>query len=157
MANEIKDKFSSPSVEISISLAALASSTVGVGRQGDIVDNTITRYQRLLVWAFLKQGTSPTGNRKADMYLIRDDNNSNRDDGAGTSDNAITILNAPHVSTGINKSSPSTGDVIYIPSTLIIHPGPKWTLAIVHNTGVNLDASEANSKIFWIGLNPEVQ
>lgn len=153
---DILEKFGA-STEITITLASLASNTAGVGRQGTIVDNTTTRYRDILVWGFVKQGTSPTGSKSATLYLIRDDDNGHRDDGAGVSDAAITILNAPIISIGINKASPSTGDVIYISSALIHRPGPKWTVALTHDTAVNLDSTEANSAIFWVGLNPEIQ
>lgn len=156
MASEVLEKFGS-SLEISITLASLASSAVGVGRQGAIIDNTTTRYRDILIWAFVKQGTSPTGNRSAVLYLIRDDNNGHRDDGAGVADAAITILNSQIISIGINKSSPSTGDVIYLPTAIIHRPGPRWTVALTHDTGVNLDSTEANSRIFWVGINPEIR
>lgn len=158
MANDILEKFGA-STEIVITLASLASSTVGLGRQGTIVDNTLitARFRDILIWAFVKQGTNPTGSRKAVLYLIRDDNNGHRDDGAGTSDAAITILNASIINVGINKSSPATGEVIYIPSAIIHRPGPKWTVALTHDTAVNLDSTENNSRVFFIGLNPEIQ
>lgn len=157
MANEIQQKLKVTSTELAITLASLASSTSGVGRQGTIVDNTVNRYAEILVWAYIKQGTSPTGNRKGLLYLIRDDDNGHRDDGAGASDAGITILNAPLVSVGVNKSSPATGEVIYFPTTRIIQPGPKWTLALVHDTAVNLNVTESNSKIFYVGILPEIQ
>lgn len=156
MANKILDDFTA-ATELVITLAALASSVVGVGRQGTIVDNTVNRYQDILIWGFVKQGTNPAGNKSAVLYLIRDDNNGHRDEGAGNSDAGITILNAPIISIGRNKAAPATGEIIYIPSAIIHRPGPKWTGALVHDTGVNLNAVEANSGIFWIGLNPEVQ
>lgn len=157
MGNEIKALTFPSSSGLTISLGGLASSDVGVGRQSAKVDNTSTRYQQLLVWAWVKQGANPTGNKSAALYFLRDDNNGHRDDGAGIADSGITILNAEPVRIGVNKASPVTGEVIYIPSTIIHNPGPSWMMAIVHNTGVDLDASDVNSGIAWVGLNPEIQ
>jgi hypothetical protein len=52
--------------------------------------------------------------------------------------------------------SPATGDNLQ--GDFLIHrPGPKWTIAIVHDTGVNLDSTGANHQVRWVGANPEVQ
>lgn len=158
MANEIKDKFST-SAALTITLASLASSTAGAGRQSTIVDNSSTRWGEILLYVLLKQGTSPTGNKGANIYLIRDDadaTTAHRSDGAGASDAAITILNAPLVGRLVNKASPATGDNLY-GEFVIYKPGPKWGVAVVHDTGVNLDSTGSNHWIRWIGTNPEVQ
>lgn len=60
MPIEIKELFDA-STALTISLGGLASSTVGAGRQSDIVDNTVNRYQDVLLFVKLKQGTTPTG------------------------------------------------------------------------------------------------
>lgn len=155
MANEIKAKFSS-SAALNITLASLASSAVGVGRQSDIVDNTVNRFQEILIYVKLKQGTSPSGNKSAQIYLIRDDNAGHRSDGAGVSDAAITVLNAALIGVMQNKSSPATGEEMY-GEFRIVNPGPKWGIAIVHDTAVNLDATGGNHHVKFIGVNPEIQ
>ena len=93
MPNAIKDLFSS-STAMTISLGSLASSTSNVGRQSTMIDNSTTRYGRLLVFVKAKLGTSPTGNRSVQVYLLRGDGLGNRDDAAGANDAAITLLNA---------------------------------------------------------------
>lgn len=157
MANEIKDKFAA-STALTITLASLASSTAGVGRQSDIVDNTTNRYQSVLLFVKIKLGTTPTGNKGAYVYLIRDDNNgtNHRSDGAGATDAAITILNAQLVGVLINKSSPSTGDVLY-GEFLVDRPGPKWGVAVVHDTVAAFDSTGSNHWVRYVGMNPEVQ
>lgn len=157
MAIEIKDKFSS-STALTITLASLASSTAGVGRQSSIVDNTTNRYQKLIVFVKIKQGTAPTGNRGVYVYLIRDDNDATnyRSDGAGASDAAITILNSQLIGVIGNKAAPSTGDDLY-GEFVIDTPGHKWGIAIVHDTGVNLDSTGSNHYVRYVGVNPESQ
>ena len=68
MANEIKDKYGSTTA-LTISLASLASSTSGVGRQSTLVDNSTSKYQDILVYVKIKQGTSPTGSRGVCVHL----------------------------------------------------------------------------------------
>ena len=157
MANEIKDKFGA-STALTITLASLASSVVGVGRQSTIIDNTSLRYQDLKLYVKIKQGTSPTGNKGVQVYLISVDNHGtpHRSDGAGASDAGLTVLNADLIGVLVNKASPSTGDVLY-GEFLIRRPGPKWGIAIVHDTVVNLDSTGSNHWVRYIGLNPELQ
>lgn len=154
MPSEIKDKFGS-STALTITVASLAN---GSARQSTIVDNTTDRFSRVIVYAKIKQGTSPTGNRTVTAYLLRDDNNgtNHRTDGAGSSDAAITVLNAQLIGIMNNKSSPSTGDVLYGEFT-IDNPGPKWGIAIQNDTGVSLDSTGSNHWVRFVGINPEAQ
>lgn len=154
MANEIKEKFSTPA-GFTITLASLASSTAGVGRQSTLIDNSTTRYRKVIVYLKVKQGTSPTGSRFVYVYGIRGDGTI-RSDGAGASDAAFTRLNAVELGVLINKSSPATGDVL-TGEFVFENPGPEWGIAIVHDTNVNLDSTEGNHDYNWVGVNPEVQ
>lgn len=158
MPNEIKSLLDA-SAALTVTLASLASSTSGAGRQSTIVDNTTERYQRLLIYAKITLGTSPSGNTNVLLYLIRDDNDAttpHRTDGAGASDAAITIKNARLIGSMQAGSSPSTGDALY-GEFVVDEPGPKWGIAVVHNTGVNLDATPGNHWVRYVGVNPEVQ
>jgi hypothetical protein len=154
MPSEIKDKFGS-STAFTITLASLAN---GSARQSTIVDNTTDRFSRVIVYTKIKQGTSPTGNKTVTAYLLRDDNNgtNHRTDGAGASDAVITILNATLIGIMNNKSSPTTGDVLY-GEFIIDNPGPKWGIAIQNDTGVSLDSTGSNHWARFVGINPEAQ
>lgn len=157
MANEINDKFGA-STAFTITLASLATSTTGVGRQTTLIDNTTVRAGRALVFAKIKLGTSPTGNNQVDLYLVRGDGNAtpHRTDGAGASDAALTVLNAPLIGSLMDKASPATGDVLY-GEFLVEGLGPEWGIAVVHNTGVNLDSTEANHWVRYVTITDEVQ
>ena len=156
MANEIKDKFGTSSA-LTITLASLANLA---GRQSTVVDNTSTRYQGIILFVNVKNnsGAAPNANSIVEVYLIRSDNDSteHRDDGAGTSDAALTPLNAQLIGALRNKASPAAGDVLK-GSFAVLSPGPEWGIAIYNRTGQSLDSTGSNHWVRYIGLNPEVQ
>jgi hypothetical protein len=133
---------------ITITLGSLASSTAGAGRQGTIVDNTATRFDAVQVMVKAKLGTSPTGRRGVYVYLIRDDN-TDRTDGAGASDAALTVKNAECLGVLTSGPSATTGDVL-VGAFHVERPGPRWTVAITHDTGVALDAT--GHAVAFVGL-----
>lgn len=156
MAAEIKEKFDTEG-SFTITLASLASSTSGAGRQSTIVDNTATRYSKLLIFAKIRVGTGPTANRTIRLFLIRDDNNGSnyRTDGAGASDAALTIVNAQPIA--VIYVDATTSDKDYYFDCVVENPGPKFGIAVVHDTGVNLNSTGSNHYVRYIGVNPEVQ
>lgn len=153
MANEIKRKLGT-SAAITIALESLATSTAGVGRQGTIIDNTTTLWGTVHIQVRVRLGTSPTANKGVYVYFIRDDNNGHRTDGAGTTDAGLTVVNAELV--GVGKSVGTTGEDVYV-DAVVYDPGLKWTIAVVHDTGVTTNSTAANSYAVWYGSNPEVQ
>ncbi len=155
MVNSRLDKYGTPA-GLTITLGSLASSTAGVGRQSTIVDNTSARYTDILLAVSIKLGTSPTGNRSVQIYLIRDNNAGSpiRDDNAGASDAAITVLNAALI--GVLTDTTGSGDILTA-TFLISKPGPKWGVAVVHDTGVNLNSTNGNHILSYVGINPEIQ
>lgn len=139
---------------LTISLASLASSSVGVGRQSTIVDNSTTKYDYALLNVLIKLGTSPTANKSVYIYLIQSDG-TNRTDGAGASDAALTIKNASLIGIMTTGSSPATGDNIR--KTFNVEGlGKEWGIAIIHDTGVNLDSTGGNHVIGYAGFKWEV-
>jgi hypothetical protein len=154
MPNAILDKFSAATT-ITIALGSLAN---GSARQGTVVDNTTTRYPKVLVAASIKLGTSPAANALISLYLIRDDNGSGpiRTDGAGASDAGIALNNAQYIGTLSTGGGPSTGDVI-ADVFAVDSPGPKWTVAVSNGSGVTLDATSGNHTVEFVGVEPEIQ
>lgn len=152
MATE-KDSFATPATLV-ITLASLASSASGVGRQSTLVDNTTTGYPSVIVFYKVKLGTSPTGDTLVVFYLIRNEStDSIADDSAGASDAGISVLNALPIATATTKASPSTGDVLE-GSFTIPDVGPSWGIAVVQSTGAALDSTGSNHKITFVGINP---
>ncbi len=142
----IKPKFAS-SANLTITVASLASSTSGVGRQSTLVDNSSNRYGLIHLFGKITTGTSPTASRTIWVYLIRG-NGTLRTDGAGASDAALTVVTAELI-----KAIPTdnTSNKTYTFDAWIPDPGPEWGVAVVHNTGVNLNATAGNHQISWVG------
>lgn len=158
-SQKVLDQFSA-SAALTITIASLASSsTLTAARQSTTVDNTTNKYTRIKIYFAIKLGTSPTANKTINFYLIRADNNGtiHRDGGAGASDAAFTIppnlLPIHSIPTG---SAPSTGDVLK-GSFDVYLPGPEWGIALVHDSGANLDSTAGNHYIRWIGSNADIQ
>lgn len=157
MANEIIKPLYSAVTALTITLASLATSTVGVGRQSTIFDNRTTRYKRILLFISIKQGTTPTGNKGVYIFLIRDnfDTTPIRDDGAGATDAAHTVVSLTPIKTIINKAAPSTGDVLS-GTVMIEEPGPGFGVTINHDTVAAFDATGSNHVISFIGINDQI-
>lgn len=157
MANEIKDKFGTATA-LAITLASLASSIVGVGRQSDIVDNSSNKWQRIKLYISVKLGTNPAANTSVYVYLVRGDQHGTpyRSDGAGSSDAGLTVLNAGLIGVMRTKTSPATGDVLYGDFDIVL-PGPEWGIAVVHDTNVAFNGTGSNFFAHYVGSNPEVQ
>lgn len=158
MANKILDLFGA-STAFTITVASLASSVAGVGRQSDMIDNSTAREMMVRIWAKIKQGTSPTSSRTVSLYLLTGDGHAtpHRTEGAGASDAGITLANAPIIGVMRNKGSgAATGDLVYGEFTVRI-AAPQWGIAIVHDTGVNLDSTGGNHWLRYTVFSPEVQ
>lgn len=153
--NQILEKYAS-STAVTITLASLASSTSLVGRLSTQVDNTTNKYTDLLIHVKTKQGTSPTGGRAVYVYVVNDDGAGNRDDGAGATDAGFTVLAMTPVLVLQNKATPATGDLLE-GTVKIPDPPPKWSIVIVHDTGVNLDSTAGNHSITYVGFNRDIQ
>lgn len=159
-ANEIMDKFGS-STAMTITLASLASSTSGVGRQSTLIDNTTVRASEAIVYVKITVGTTPTANKPIYVYLLRGDDpaSSNfRDDGAGASDAGLTIINAQLL--GTIMCTAATSDVAYrgaFSTRGLGALGKEWGIAIVHETAVNLNATAGNHFVRYVTVNPDVQ
>ena len=156
MANKILPFYETAGT-LTISLASLASSTSGVGRQSTIVDNSTTRCKRIRIYGKVKLGTSPAAGAIY-IYGIRGEKTGTafRTDAAGATDAGLTILNAPIIGVFATKGSPATGDVITF-DCIFEDPGPEWGICVVQNTTVNLDSTAGNHVIEYRGEEPEVQ
>ena len=154
----IKDSYASPA-SITITLASLANSTVGVGRQGTLVDNTTNLYTSAIISVNIKMGTTPTANGLVFVYLIRSNNDGTAiiDDGAGTTDAALTIVSSIPLGSLRNPDA-TTGNVLK--QNFDTRPfgslGPKWTIAIVNSSGAALDSTAGNHVISYIGVTQTV-
>lgn len=153
---DIKDTFSSVSA-FTLTLASLANSVVGVGRQSTLIDNTSNKYSSALISLNIKVGTTPTANSLIYVYLIRSNNDGTQiaDDNAGASDAGITIVNAPLLGTILVPDATSNANYRKLFDTKFLGSlGPEWGIAIVNSSGVALNASEGAYS--WIGVSQSV-
>lgn len=154
----VKDNLAATAT-ITITLASLASSTSGVGRQGTLIDNTTNLYTSAQVALKITTGTSPTANSLIYVYLIRSDNNSTAiiDDGAGTSDAGLTVINAPLLGTILVSAATSNAVYYGVFDTKFLGSlGPKWTVAVVNSTGAALNATGGNHVVEFNGITQTV-
>ena len=149
MANPITANFGS-STALTITLASLASSTSGVGRQSNLVDNTTDLAQMIRVYYKVTTGTTPTANKTINFYLITADAPTSPNiitDGAVTTDAGLTVTSAPLVAS-ITVSNVS--DKTYQGSFLVRNRGKAWAIAVVHDSVAALNATGSNHSLRYI-------
>jgi hypothetical protein len=155
MSNEIKAKYGA-STPLSITLANLASSAAGVGRQSALIDNSSNRFGLVHLFVKVTLGTNPASNKTVQVYLLQGDGGGLQTDGAGAADAPLTIKNAPLLGVLSTGGSAASSDVLQ--KQFNVHePGPQWAIAIVHDTGTPLSATAANHAVHYLGDDPEVQ
>jgi len=152
MGLNIQPVFSNYSLLV-CSLGGLPSSAAGVGRQTTMVDNTVTKYIGISLNVKITLGTSPTPNKSIYLYLL-EGNGTNWTDGAGASDAALTVVNALPIGVMTTGTAPTTGTILR--KSFVITPFTEWGIAIVHDSGVNLDATGSNHVLSWAGYKYEV-
>lgn len=140
---------------LTLSIASLATSTTGVGRQSTLVDNSSTNYTSALVYLkIFTGGLAHTPNTLINVYLLRRDNNSVGDDGIGATDAAATFVNAPILGNIlVNASNVSTSYYGVFDTSPLGPLGPQWGIGIVNQTGAALGGTESNHLKNWIGIN----
>lgn len=144
-----------------LTLASLATSVVGVGRQSTLEDNDTDWRRAAMIYLRIRTGTTPTIDTLFHIYLILSSDEATtpiRSDGAGATDAGFTVVNAPKLGTIRMNSVTSDQDYEGIFDTGPIAPlGPQWGIAVVHDTGVNLNSTEGNHIKQFRYYDPEVQ
>lgn len=152
MANEIRTKVIA-SAGFTITLASLAN---GSARQSTLISNS-SNYPAALVHLKIKSGAAaPTAGTVYEVYLLRSDGTI-ADDGAGASDAAITIENAPLLGT-IVVTATTAKNFYGVFDTAPLGPlGSSWGIAVKNSTGNALDSTEGNHDYNYVYYTPEVQ
>lgn len=149
----IKDQFSAVSA-FTITLASLANSTAGVGRQSTMIDNSTNLYESAIISLTITTGTTPTANTPIYVFLIRSnkDTTAIRDDGAGASDAGITIVQSVPLGAIIVPAATSNAAYKRNFDTSSLGPlGPEWGIAVVNSSGAALNSTGGNHVASWIG------
>lgn len=149
----IKQAFNTAGQNFTITLAGLASSMVGVGRQSSIVDNSANLFLDALVQIIIKtgaSGVSATG--FISVYAFGTvDNGTNYTDGAGAIDAGITVSAARLIGTfpAIANSTTYKSQLMNVAKAFGGILPAKWGIIVVNSSGAALDATEANhSKLY---------
>lgn len=147
MSTPIIAKFGT-STTLTITLASLAFSAT-VGRASTMIDNSTTAAQMIRVYYSIMTGTTPTVNTPILIYLTQGDASSPniRTDNASGTDGTFTVVTAKLVDV-INVSA--TSNVAYNGSFLVRNPGPNWGVAVVNNTGANLNSTGGNHVMRYV-------
>lgn len=130
------------SASFTITLASLAHSAAGVGRQSTLLTGNTA--PSALVSVKFTVGTNPTANTLIYVYLIRSDGTI-ADDAAGASDAAITIKNAPLLGTILCTAT--TSDATYygtFDTKSLGSLGATWGIAVVNSTAVTSNSTAGN-------------
>ena len=165
--SDIKIKYpSTSSVDLTITLASLASGASGVfttGRESTAVDNTTNLDLDHLVSGKIRTGTSPTASRSINVYAFANISSSSGTptypDGMDGTDSDETIASS-NVMNGflrpvasITTDSTSDRDYFFGPVSVASLFGgalPKfWGLFVAHDSGVALNATAGNHKISY--------
>ena len=166
MPNNILKKYGSKTT-LTASLASLASDTnLLAGLESSIIDNTADGFDDILVSGNITTGTSPTASRQIEVWAIAWDGANWPDVFDGTS-SAETITSSD-IKNAICRpvaimSTGNTSDRVYHFTGVSLRSAfggelpSKAVLFVVHNTGVNLNATAANHELSYYGVYPQVQ
>jgi len=152
MANEISTK-DIAAASFTVTLASLAN---GSARQSTMITNT-SNYPGAIVHLKIESGgTGPTAGALYEVYLLRGDGTT-RTDGAGASDSAITIENAPLLGTIVVTNTANKFFYGEFDTAPLGPLGNDWGIAIKNASGQALHATEGNHLKTYVYYVPEVQ
>lgn len=166
MPNNILWKYGSTTT-ITAAIASLGSDTnLLAGLESSIVDNTTDGFEDIIISGKATTGTSPTASRQIEVWAVAWDSNAWPDVFDGTS-SAETITSAD-IKAALCKAvaimpTNNTSDRTYSftgVSAKQVFGGvlpSRFVLFIVHNTGVNLNATAGNHEFRYQGVYPQVQ
>jgi hypothetical protein len=134
-------------------LASLADASA---RQSTLVTNSGNYPAALIGYKITSGSTAPTAGAAYLIYLIRDIG-SVADDGAGASDAAITIENAPLIGTIVVTNNANKAFYGIFDTAPLGPLGPTWGTAVKNESGQALNSTEGNHLKKYVYYNPQVQ
>lgn len=141
---------------LTITLTGLATdANLVAGRQSTVVDNGSDDAIDALVGGKITTGTTPTASRQIEIWLFGSYDDTEYSGGAGASDAALTpdtktVLKLLTIIPTVNTSDKSYrfGPFSVAQAFGGVMP-EKWGAYVVHNTGVNLNATASNHEIVY--------
>lgn len=149
--------------DVTITIASLAtSSTLVAGRESNAVDNSTNKYLDYLVSGYVTTGTSPTSGKTIEVWVVAEQDDSVYPDLFDGTDSNETVTSRD-ILVGVGRllwsiTIDGTSDRSYfIPKTGVAQffggPCPrKFVFFVVHDTGVNLNATGGNQLIKVQGI-----
>jgi len=150
--------FYASAYDMTVTLASLASDTnLLAGREGDAISNLTDRVLDYLVSGRIMTGTSPTDARSIQVWAVGSWDgtlwpdtftglDANRSPTSANHRNSITRFVASMATNNTSNVSYAFGPVSIASVFGGVVP-PKWTLWVVHDTAVALNATGSNHKI----------
>ena len=137
-----------------ITLASLASdSNLLAGQQGTAIDNTSELADDSMVGGKVTTGTSPTATKQIEIWAFGSYDGTSYSAGAGASNAGFTPVTKTLMALLQVIPTTSTSNQLYVwgPFSVARAFGgtmPKnWGIYVVHNTGVNLNATAGNHEV----------
>jgi len=166
MPNDVLTKYAA-STTLTASLASLASDTnLLAGLESSVIDNSTNGYEDYLISGKITTGTSPTTARQIEVWAVGWDGNGYPDVFDGTS--STETITSTDIKNSICKpiaimSTNNTSDRTYWFTGVSLKTAfsgvlpSKAVLFVVHNTGVNLNATAGNHELRIQGVYPQIQ
>jgi len=155
-ASAILTKFDAEGT-FTITLASLANSTAGVGRQSTMVSNSSDRPAALISVKLTSHASSaPTAGAVMSVYLARD-TGTLVDDGIGASDAAATAENMPLLGTIVVTATAAKAFYGIFDTAALGPLGPTFGIVVVNSSGQALNATEGNHACYYRLYYPEGQ
>lgn len=134
----------------------LASLTNGSARQSTLISNS-NNYPSALVYLKLTSGgVAPTVGTVYEVYLIRSDG-TNATDGAGASDAAITLENAPLLGTIVVTATTAKAFYGEFDTSPLGPLGASWGIAVKNSSGQTISTTEGDHIKAYQYFVPEAQ
>lgn len=122
----------------------------GGARESTAIDNTTNKYLDAMVYLAVKLATgSPAGEKVIKVYFAASEDGTNYTYNATGSDGALTMVSPANLLGPFIIQAPNSGAVVWkavFPVAQFfggVLP-PKWSIVLVNNTGLALDATEGN-------------
>ena len=141
---------------LTITLASLATdASLVAGRQSTVIDNGTDDAIDALVGGKITTGTTPTASKQIEVWLFGSYDDAEYSGGAGATDAAFTpdektLLRLLTIIPTVNTSDKAYrfGPFSVAQAFGGVMP-EKWGVYVVHNTGVNLNATGSNQEVVY--------
>lgn len=159
MANAVLRKYDAKAA-FTKTLASLASSTSGVGRQTTVVANSSNRKGAIIFARLKSNGSAPTAGAVYKFYLGRGDDASSstyRSDNAGSTDAAHTVENMQLLGQIVVTATANKSFYAEFDTEGLGPLGPEFFVTVVNSSGQALSATEGDHLLEYVTYYDEVQ